>query len=180
MDDPTNINYSLSFEDIKNKLNKFYPDDKFRMELYDNLINFNTIDDLFGNDDIIFILYRFGNNYGHWCCLTRQTEDPKYITFFDSYGKFIDDTLDSTPIIYKPELSDLLYRHLEENKKNQVEYNNYQMQQFGDNISTCGRFCILWSLYKDMPIDNFISILKNIQKKGYNLDQVVTEITNRI
>ena len=147
---------------------------KINMITYDDLDKINNIEELFNKDlgNACLILVRNAPRSGHWIILVKNNRD---ITFFDSYGGFIDDQLDYTPVKYYPKLSKLLLKYLNKNPK-RVHYNDYQLQQLKEGVSTCGRWCALYCKFRDIDIDDFVNIMKKY-KKEVNLDYLVTLLT---
>lgn len=152
--------------------------------LYDDFKNFDNIEDAFiehKNGCIpikrngCLMLYRFGENFGHWCSLSKDRNGN--LTFFDPYGQFIDDCLDYTPINYKGYLSKLLYKYV--CKGGKVEYNNDKLQKLSNNIATCGRWCGFYLRFHNIPIDIFGDIFDEYKKKGYNLDEIIVKLTDK-
>lgn len=141
------------------------------MRVYDDLAKIRRIDELFDpkTGDACLILVRSGPNVGHWVVLTY---DDGVVTFFDSYGGFVDDQLDHTPIRYMPYLSRLLMEY-----PGDVQYNPAQLQKYGMEIATCGRWCALWVIQRDMHVDDFVRVLEDYKKK-IPLDELVTLLTD--
>lgn len=149
---------------------------KIKIYTYNQLSNFNNIEDLFKPFDIAFILFETSKNYGHWCVLCT---DKKTNYFFDPYGFKPDDELEFTNKSFRmknnmwyPYLSYLL---IKSNKK--LIYNKYQLQDLkNNNIATCGRWCSLYAyLFDKLSIDEFANIFY-----GNDLypDYAITLITN--
>jgi hypothetical protein len=141
------------------------------MKLYDDLKKVRRIDELFDptTGDACLILVRNGPNVGHWVVLTY---DDGVVTFFDSYGGFIDDQLDHTPIRYRPDMSRLLSEY-----PGHVEYNPFQLQRYAMKVATCGRWCALWVCKRDMPVDSFGEVIESF-RRYVDLDQLVTILTD--
>lgn len=135
---------------------------------YNELENYDSIDDLFINDCCLILYPSFNSEYnGHWTILTRNNDE---ITFFDPYGEFIDDQRGP---INDPYLTRLVLDHMEEGGK--AQYNDDQLQELKKGINTCGRWCGLWGrCHKYINIDDFCKRLLKMD----NLDQLITDITN--
>lgn len=140
------------------------------MLLYDDLAEVSRAQDLFDKEtgNACLILVRCGPNNGHWVVLTRDGTD---ITFFDSYGGFIDDQLDHTPIRYAPHLSRLLSRY-----PGKVHYNAKQVQEYSGDVNTCGRWCGLFVRNRGVGVDDFVDVMGG---SGVNPDQLVVSLTDK-
>jgi len=149
---------------------------------YNEIQDYNKIDDILKNGACL-ILYQ--THYdpevitGHWTCVVKNNKNN--ITFFDSYGTFPDDQHDQIDKEYAhsidqayPALSKLL---LECPYK--IHYNPHQLQKYGDDIATCGRHCGLYMRYKKIPVEEFCNFILDQKKKGYNLDELIVEMTNK-
>lgn len=151
-------------------------DNRIRIVTYSKLSTFNSLDDLFGPYDVVFILYEIRPKYGHWCVICRT---PSTVYFFDPYGMFPDDQLQYTPDLFRmthgmdrPVLTQLLI----ESPMN-VRYNQHMLQN-PDNpsVATCGRWCALYALlYQYISIDEFADIF---QSSGMDPDDAITLLTN--
>lgn len=156
----------LSANDIEKVIG--YP---VKVALYDDLSHAERVEELLDVNGVCLILVRCGPNVGHWVVLV---EEDDVITFFDSYGGFVDDQLGHTPIRYKPELSRLLSEY-----DGDVHYNPYQLQKFGSDIATCGRWCAFYVMNRAMDVDDFVKVMKKYKRDGVNLDELVTNMTGK-
>lgn len=157
----------LSAEDIEHIIG--YP---ILILLYDDLAKVRRVEDILSenNNEACLVLVRSGENVGHWIILLKEGD---VVTFFDSYGGFIDDQLGYSPIRYYPHMSRLLSEY-----DGEVQYNPYQLQRFGNKISTCGRWCAYYARNRDMHIDDFVKVMKKYKKNGIDLDKLVTVLTS--
>ena len=94
---------------------------------------------------MILIIYRTREDFGHWCCLTRSI-DLRSITYFNSYGAYIDKAMDFIPEEFKniskqnfPYLLKLLH-----NSNYEIHFNDVQLQVMDGKSATCGRWCGLF------------------------------------
>ena len=150
---------------------------KSKVLTYNELTNYDTLDNLFDNKDVIYLLYESRKNFGHWCCLMKK--DNGNIEFFDSYGIFPDQELKWTNKTFReknnmilPHLTALLY-----NCPYQIEYNNHKLQKQEPDVNTCGKWCLLRALSKDIcNIDKFASFFKN--NKHFEPDELVVLIND--
>ena len=161
MDDLLNIAYSNN--NIKKKL-----DGKCNIITYNDLSNYNNIDQVLGKFGCVVILYETSKNYGHWICLfkTHDKKGKEIISFFDPYGFTVDDKLDYGNIEYYPMMSKLLYE-----SPYQIEYNQYPMQTFSKNIATCGPWCIARIKFRKLPLNDFHKLFKG--NKHFTSDELV-------
>ena len=113
---------------------------------YNQLKNYDSIEQLFAHCKNIALLFRYQPNYGHWVSLLYYP--PNLIEVFDSLGQMIDNELmadDSTNKMLgqnDPTLSKLLFNWLNENKNHKIWYNEIPFQH--KNTETCGR----WTAYR--------------------------------
>jgi hypothetical protein len=139
--------------------------------VYNNLdlYQFDTIEELFGDYDIVYILYPWEKNtpnIGHWTVLTWDRENDR-IVFFDSYGYKLDHHVNDR-LYY---ISKLL---LDAYDDYDLQYNSVRLQ--ADNSTVCGYYVVLWAknykFYDD--VDAFsCNILENAKKAGLTPDQYV-------
>lgn len=163
---------SLSGQDIINGLNG-----NVKVITYQDIRNYDNLDDLLHPYNQVVILYETSEGYGHWVCL--YSENGK-ITFFDSYGLKPDEELKFIPKYFRKEndtdyplLTYLLYQ-----SGYKVEYNQHRLQKSLRDVNTCGRHCIVRLKYKEIPIDTYAKILRSF--KPYNPDNIVTMLTANI
>lgn len=165
---------------------------------YPDLSEFNSIDEIFeeGNslyglmrkdlpfdEDSCIILYMSKPNFGHWCTVNRYRDkngNTKRIDFLDSYGDMIDDQLDYINNKFRGQ-SNQLTAHLcklLDKADVPVHFNNVQLQVFGGNISTCGRYAALFLKHNNMKVENFTnSLLAASEKYKIPIDRLVTLMT---
>lgn len=145
---------------------------KANLLLYNQLHQYNNIDDVLGHNTACFILYESKKNFGHWCCLFKL--DDNTLEFFDPYGYFVDDELDFIPENFRkisnqdyPHLSYLLYK-----SPYSLSYNEFNFQKLAKNVNTCGRWCSLRLILRNYS-------LKEFQKKFHKIngDELVTLLT---
>ena len=168
----------LSSDDIYKILNG-----KCKIIIYPELLKYNTIDELFDDSfDCVVILYMHNKIvngfYGHWCCIFKI--DNKTIEFFDSYGKFCDDQLNSKIDTHfrkeygleYPLLTYLLYYTA---NKYKLTFNHHKYQ--GPTTSTCGRHCCVRLLNRHMKLSDYNNYINS-----YDIapDLFVTILTNNI
>ena len=142
--------YALSDKDLQ----KIHKGNFF---IYNDLSNFDNIDDVFGEHNVCYILIETDRkNNGHYVCLIRR---GNMIEFFDSYSKGIEKQKEYV----RPELLDL-NNHISNmliNSHYRVSYNHYRFQDDDPNIATCGRWCGLRSIYNHLPLSKFKDMVVN-------------------
>ncbi len=160
-----NKGYSYSNHDIEKSLGR-----DINIVKYSDLKNFNNIDELLGVNGECIILYQTFTNYGHWvCCFKRGN----IVSFFDSYGLKPDDQFHKISIkfrkdlgIKKPYLTYLLY-----DNEYKIEYNQYQLQEYGDTIATCGRWVVERLKTKHLTPKQFYNLFKS--EEDFTSDDLV-------
>lgn len=157
-----------------------------KLMLYPQLRDYNNISEAFGKDKKIIILYvneKSGDSIvGHWCALSRRGD---IVEFDDSYGKEVDAHLDNFSKDMRIQtgqesnyLTRLLYDYVQGGGR--VEYGEKQLQNKSMSIATCGRWCGIRLRFHDIPIDEYQAIWKGVKDKGFNLDEVVTKLTDKL
>lgn len=147
-------------------------DGKANMVMYRNLHKFNDIDEILGPHGACILLFEAKPNYGHWCCLFKL--DNNTIEFFNPYGGYPDDSLDFISDKFKkqsnqdqPYLSQLML-----DSPYDLTYNEFPFQKVGKNIKSCGRWCAVRLICKNMSLENFADFFFN------NIgDELVTYLT---
>lgn len=105
----------------------------------------------------LFLLYETSPNRGHW---TLIDETPEGIEHFDSYGLMPDKELAFVPEPFRA-ASDQLHTHLLRlllATGRPIVYNHHKFQA-GGNIATCGRWCILRHMLRDLTTNQFIKAI---------------------
>lgn len=155
-------------------------DNKTKIITYDQLKNYSSIDELLKPYGSVFLLYLSAKNYGHWTLIFRNNKNEN--EFFDSYGmldtkilKTIDKNIRKYYNQASPYLSKLL---LKDGRK--IIYNDNKLQKVEKNINTCGRWCIMRLIAKDIDIDNFNNIFTSQKKLGMGPDELVTYLTQEL
>lgn len=151
--------YALSDRDLK-RLNP-----RTKIIVYEDVKRYKTIDHLLHPYDSAIILYEWKRtkNYstGHYITVNRVNDG--IIEHFDSYAIKPDDELkqinDMPESFKKMTGQDQKYLlNLYARSNSPISYNHYALQSLSDNISTCGRYCVLRSLYRHMPLDEFAKL----------------------
>ncbi len=160
---------SLTGEDIKNIF-----DGQIKILTYDQIAQYNTIEKLLSPYNRVAILYVWDKRpyaYGHWVCLFVNVNGN--IEFFDSYGTFPDDTLDTINKNFR-ELNGEDYRyltHLLYNYHGIVEYNNKVLQD--KKSSTCGKWISYRMIRNDLNIEQFQDLFSKDTKKN---DKIIIKL----
>lgn len=148
--------------------------DVANLVIYKDLLNYNSILEVFGNKNSIVLLFPVeSNNVGHYIALLKN-DAKKTITHFDSYGINASQEIGYTSNIYvKRRLLNILYANIQRQGWT-VTFNTFKLQQFGSNISTCGRWCCSRVLFSYLSDKQFA---KMFYKQKYSPDELVTLIT---
>ena len=108
--------------------------------LYKDLHKFDSIEELFLEDNLRIILIESAPSRGHWVSLLK---DKDTFIFFDSYGKSPSHWVQ----FLKPFYRNLLGQDGDEFKRlsrgRKLIYNKVKFQ--GKNSSTCGRWQVAWT-----------------------------------
>ena len=158
-------------------------DGKCNVILYPDLHKYQSIDqvlDPYGSCLLLFAAQVKPNYYGHWCCINRVENNNNKIEFFNPYGGYPDDSLNyiSGEIRREsnqdlPYLSELLLK-----SPYDLSYNQYKFQKHSDHIKSCGRWCALRILLKNLSLIEFNNLIKKLTKKfKLTNDQLVTILT---
>lgn len=155
---------------------------------YPELYKYKSIEQLFAHGPKVIILYLTDRDdvnrmfSGHWVALTKY---GNHVTHFDSYGLLPDSEIKFNKTASKRKrlnqninyLTRLLYNYAK--KGGVVEYNEYRFQKHGSSINTCGRHSALRARFYKTPLEDYQKAFINARKKGANLDDLVTQITNQ-
>lgn len=182
------LSYSLSDQDIY-KLN---PNTK--LILYEDIQRFRDIDHLLYPFESVIILYEWQRtrdaSIGHYITVNRvpappDPSDPKRlrmcIEHFDSYAikpdKELDQLRDESPAFKRMTGQDQKYLlHLYARSRYPISYNHYPFQSLAEGVSTCGRYAVLRSKLKHMPLDEFAKLFIGQRKSP---DQIAVELTQK-
>ena len=163
---------SLSNFEVMGALNN-----KINVMTYTQLANYDNIENVLGPNKAVVLLYLTKWNYGHYTCLFLNSNNKLH--YFDSYGDTPDYLLKYIPEYFReeslqklPHLTYLLWKC-----KYQIEYNDYKLQKMGKNITTCGRWCIIRLLNKELSDKQFAENFINKKKPA---DKIIYEMTKNI
>lgn len=112
--------------------------------------------------------------------------ENKLLTYFDSYGKGIDQELKyvsnaNRQALHenKPYLTNLVNNLVKQGFK--LEYNKIDFQSYSPNIDTCGKWVVFItnSLLNGLNLSEAQKLIKNLKSKNNNsYDQIVNHLYN--
>lgn len=161
------IQVPLSDADITSDFKKNFLKKKgVRIVTYEELADYDSINDLLYPYDRCVILYETKRNSGHWTCLFKRKRlgEPSIISFFDSYGLKIDEELEYVPKNLRgdyPHLTYLLYRHAQKYPDLPVEYNEFPLQEDLKGVNTCGKWCVIRMYLNNLDAREFAKLFKS-------------------
>lgn len=154
---------------------------KNKLVLYPDLIKYDNIDQVLGENGICTLLFEARKNYGHWCCLWRL--NPTTISFFNSYSGYPDDSLKYIPEHFaKVSDQDVPYLSLLLDKSPySLTFNQHAYQKKGGDIKTCGRHVCVRLICRKMTEEEYYHYVKHFTEK-YNIDpdEFVTLLTMNV
>ena len=134
--------------------------------LYRDLHRYNSIDELFYEDNLRIILIESKPGYGHWVSLIKTGDDT--YTYFNSYGHPPDYEMRFLKPFYRNLLGEdpAEIHRLAKGKK--LIWNKMKLQ--GKASSTCGRWQVLWAeMYnRGYSLKEFQSFLKKNKTTSYD------------
>jgi len=164
------MEYSLSDSDLK----RLIPN--VNIIKYNDLANYNNIDELLQGKPTIILFELTENNNGHWISIFKNNNT---IYFFDSYGIKIEDQ--------KKYMNKQFFRKINylskmlKDSPYKVDYNANKYQEMSDNISTCGRHCVVRLKCQDLNDEEYKDIITDAcNESGLNPDELVVELTQDI
>lgn len=149
--------------------------------LYPNLIHYKSIEDVLGPYKATFLLFCSQPKYGHWCLVFQSDEHT--IEFFNPYGGFPDDSLNYIDMEFRKK-SNQLHTNLSRlllHSPYQLEYNEFPFQKKSADIKTCGRWCVVRLLNRNLNIYEFKDKIDRLKRKLHlDGDQLVTLLTMKV
>lgn len=135
---------------------------KVRIMPYDDLDKYDSIEQVFDEWKATIILYETRKNFGHWTLLLKKSNDT--LEFFDPYGLNVDEELKydnnyNASIhngVIVPHLSYLISK-----SKYKLITNKKKLQEFLNDINTCGRWCSGRVILRDVPLIEFQKLFTN-------------------
>lgn len=149
-------NYSLSDTEILN-----LTDNQCKIISYQDLENYNDIDEVLGPFGATVILYQQKQKVGHWTVLIKHSNT--LLEIFDSLGLGLDKELEFSEYNKErhggraiPHLSILI-----ENSKYKIESNSVQLQKDSKDINTCGKWCAIRVKFREKRLKDFVEMFKS-------------------
>lgn len=140
---------------------------KVKILKYNELYKYNSFDKLLDPYGVVMILYETKKNNGHWVTIFRRNK--KLIEIFDSYGfhmpndelELISDDFRISDDMKYDYLADLILN----NKKYNIEWNDYNFQSTNSKVATCGYWCICRYLLRELSLNQFKKLFDNNKNK---------------
>jgi len=150
---------------------------KCRVMLYENLMNFENIEDVLAPHGAVILLYQTTERlFGHFVSLFYHPKKRNTLIFYDSYGLKMDEELSFSRYNIRnmgklvPHLSDLIHK-----SNLTVESNTKKMQRDYKDRNTCGRYAALRIIFRELDNKEFNHMLSS--NKYFNSDYAVTVLT---
>lgn len=142
---------------------KYMLGDKVKIVLYDDLKNYNTLDELLQPYRQTIILYPLpgSEDVGHWCCVFEQVGNSNNIVqYFDSFGCYPDDNISRVNKENAIEGKSLIDKHLLklmiESPHEDFHYNDCSFQNRDNPMSNCcGLWCVLRLKNNNLSCEQF-------------------------
>jgi hypothetical protein len=172
---PNNLCYLVSSIDLKQKIRH-----KIKIVQYKDLFTYDNLVQLLPNkiSILVILINTSPSGSGHWTVLMRQ---DILLTYFDSYGKYIDEELKyisnaNRMVLHetKPYLSILVSKLVNENNFT-LTYNKIDFQRYANGINTCGKYevFITNSLLNGLNLQESQKLLKHLKKRDNSYDNIV-------
>ena len=162
--------YSLSDKEILN-----LTDNQCKVISYQDLENFENIDQVLEPYGATVILYQEKKTYGHYTVLIKHSNT--LLEIFDSLGLGLDKELEFSEYnkqrhggVAVPHLTNLI-----EASKYKIEANLVQLQNDSKDINTCGKYSAIRIKFRDLSLKHFVKMLKN--SKIMDSDMWVSALT---
>jgi hypothetical protein len=176
---PNELSYLVSSIDLKNKINH-----KIKIVQYKDLFKYDSLLKLLPNkiSILVILINTSPSGSGHWTVLIRQ---DTLLTYFDSYGKQLDEELryvsnTNRTVLHetKPYLSILVNKLIKEGYT--LTTNNIEFQGYSEGINTCGKYVvfIINSLLNGLNLQESQKLLKHLKKQNNSFDQIVNYYYN--
>ena len=146
-----------------------------RLVIYDDLVHYHRLIDLVKYGEVIILHIPVENKMsGHWVMLWRNREGFNY---FCPYALAIDQIMYSGSQFGQslPHLSRLILTH-----PGQVMFNEIPLQQHKANVNTCGRWCIVRAMCRDMTEVEFSHFIGSQETDFWTPDRLVTSFTSHV
>jgi hypothetical protein len=175
------LNYNkLNNDELTNKDLKKILGKDIKIIAYPELAKVNNIGDIFDKKGRLILFWETeAKNIGHWACMFKTPQN--HIFYFDPYGLKIDATKKyiNTQILQKlKEIPNYLTELLLKYNDGHIYYNSFDYQSWKSDVSTCGKFCSVRLLHKDLNSDEFYDFLNDYKKsnKLKSFDDCVSKI----
>ena len=112
-----------------------------RVYKYDDLSRIKTPDQLFGNSNTVLLLLQIKSGHqsiGHWVAVVRN--DAGYF-YYDPYGLSVEQDMKLTG---EKNYINIIF------SSTKLRINHHRHQLFKDHVNTCGRHCVLRSLFHSL------------------------------
>jgi hypothetical protein len=177
---PDSLNYLVSSIDLKNKITH-----KIKIIQYKDLFKYDSLLKLLPNkiSILVILINTSPSGSGHWTVLIRQ---DKLLTYFDSYGKYIDEELKyvsntNRTVLHEtePYLS-ILVNKLVNEYDFRLTTNNIEFQGYANGINTCGKYVVFItnSLLNGLNLQESQKLLKHLKKRDNSYDDIVNNYYN--
>jgi hypothetical protein len=162
--------YSLSDKEILN-----LTDGQCKVLLYQDLENFENIDQVLEPYGATVILYQEKKSYGHYTVLIKHSNT--LLEIFDSLGIGLDKELQFADYNKKrhggvaiPHLTNLI-----EASNYKIEANLVQLQNDSRDINTCGKYSAIRIKFREKSLKDFVKMFKS--SKIMDSDMWVSALT---
>ena len=142
--------------------------------LYKDLHKYDSIDELFLEDNLRIILIESSPSYGHWVSLIK---DGDTFIYFNSYGFPPDYEMRFLKPFYRTLLGDDPAEVKSLSRGRKLVWNKLKLQ--GKDSSTCGRWQVAWAEAYNMgySLKQFLAFLKKNKTTPY--DDLVIKLVER-
>lgn len=127
---------------------------KAKAMVYDDLRLVSHLEQLFDKTSCVFVLLQIKgavSPVGHWIALIKHRD---HIEHFDSYGLSVDQEIALT--YEKHYLTDLI-----DNSRTNVVTSQKKLQAVREHVNTCGRWCVLRCLLKNINMREFYDFISS-------------------
>lgn len=150
---------------------------------YEEILQYDTLEGLLGRVEAAVILYQTKANYGHWVLVMKtKSGSPsqpghEHIEFFDPYAMQPDEELKLSTYNLKQHRGEMVpyLSYLIGQSGLPLKVNNYRLQKFARHVNTCGRWCAIRALWREIPLTRFAGIFTS--NDNYDPDFWVSAIT---
>jgi hypothetical protein len=157
----------LSGDSIKEAINK-YP------ILYSELKNYNSIDDVLGNEGYAILMYEVSRYSGHYVSIFKDSKGN--INFQDPYGFPVDVPINNNMVPFDKPLPRYLTLLLSKSKYNVIQ-NTFDYQSKQSTVQDCGRHSICRIKLRHLSNEQYKRLLINSSIPFLNCDNIVTLMT---